>query len=451
MATNPEIKSQGFEYVDPPLGEVLGRVLRNNIIFQIFLYGTIQNILAAAHRGLIDSIIDEINRRFTPEELTPEQAANAVVQNAWNYDEALQDALAGGISKERFDVLIAMAGNPPGPEALAEALRLGIIPEKGRGPDAISYEQGIAESRLKNKWADVVKKLALRWPTVPEVITAVIKSQIDEKEGFELYKKVGGVPELYKLMIGLHGEAPTPLQAAEMAHRGIIPWEGTGPDVLSFEQAVRESRYRTKWLPAWKKLSEYVPPPRTVVTLYREGSIDREKAAELLRRNGLPPELIEAYLLHASKERTQKARDLAVSQVLLLYNERAIDERKAHELLKRLGYDDEEIGFLLMLEDLQRIRRQREAAINRIRNQYITRRIDKTTATTQLDAIGVPPAQRDELFAIWDSEVEVQVRTLTPAEIRRAMRLGLISPDDAVRKLVDIGYSPEDAGIYLRL
>lgn len=443
--------TDGIQYKDPPIREVLSSVLRNNIIFQIFLYGTIQNILSAVHSALIDDIIDEINRRFTPEELTTEQAADAVVQNAWDYESALREANTRGIDKERFDVLVALSGNPPGPEFLAQALRWGLIPEKGRGPDATSYEQGIAEGRLKNKWAEIVKLASRRYPTVLEIIEAVIKSQVDEQTGRKLYEQAGGVPEFFELFVGLTGEAPTPLQAAEAAHRGIIPWEGTGPNVLSFEQAVRESRYRTKWLPMWRELSKYVPPPRTVVTLYREGTIDKDKAAELLRRNGLEPELVEAYLRHAKLEKTKRERDLTVEQILLLYEEQYIKRDVAVEWLTQLGYDADEVEFILVIPELRRLRKFEETYISRIHNQFINHKITYNDAVMALDQLGIPADARDNMLQLWEAERAVNVRTLTPSEYRRALRRGIIDEETAVRKLMELGYSEEDARIYIRL
>jgi len=227
------------------------------------------------------------------------------------------------------------------------------------------------------------------------------------------------------------------------------PQHGTGPDALSLDQGISESAIKDKWIPVYHELLTYHPPPRTITALQRAGAITPERAAQLYQEAGLSPELAAAYGHAASMEKTAKHRNLAESQVLTMYRDHALTADQAHQLLLLLGYDEAEVGMLLAWEDVYREVRAVNSAVTKIGSLYISRHIGTVTVHAQLNALGLPATQVDELLRVWELERQAKRQTLTAAEIASGLHHQIIDQDTAQAALVDLGFSDWDAWFYL--
>ncbi len=434
-----------------PLREQLSLEAIKNPVFDIFVYNVIQAVLNEALAPVLTEIRQAAFSARPNVELSPEELAEMVVRGIMDRAEAIKRAVKSGADELQMDYMIRLRRNIPSLGEILRAYRLGLIPRSSGDIDQPGLVEAIRRLGLSEAWVPILEQLSLDWPSPTEILDAVLEGQISEEEGRALYARLGGHPDFFDLLFATRGTAPTPTQAAEMAMRGIIPWEGRGMGVVSYEQAFLEGPWRNKWMDAFRKLAEYIPPPRTITAMYREGSISRERAAELLRKQGVPPDLIESYLTMASRERTAADRDLAKSEIISLYEAQAIAREQAQAMLVDLGYDEQEAEFLLALADYRMIRRIIDSAITRIRTLYVNHRIDENEALLALDQLGIPANQRDMLISTWQVERALNIRTLTPSEIRRALRRGLIDEATAINKLMALGYNQEDAMIYIQL
>ena len=234
-----------------------------------------------------------------------------------------------------------------------------------------------------------------------------------------------------------------------MARRGIIPWEGRGPGRVSYEQAFLEGPWRNKWMEPIRQMSEYLPPPRTVTAMYREGSLTRERAADLLRAQNLQEDLVQAYLTSATETKLADTKALAKSTILSLYSDLVFGRNDAMSALEGLGYEREDADLILQVEDLRITQRYVNLAIGRVRTTYTGRKITRAQAVAALSQLDVGSEQVSDLLGIWDLELELNTKRLTAAEIQDALELGIFDQAEATRELVALGYTPRDAWIYL--
>jgi hypothetical protein len=383
--------------------------------------------------------------------LSPPDAASAVVRGFLTEAAGEAEAAKSGVSPALFGVLRALAGDAPGPQQLAEALRRGAIPEQGAGPGSTSFTQGIAEGRLADKWAPVIKALAKLWPTPVDALNAALKGQVTDAEGQRLYELLGGDLQFYTWLRDTEGEGPTPLQAADWARRGIIPWEGTGPQVTSYAQAVRESRFRDKWAAAYRASAQFVPNPREVVTLLKDGAATKEQAAVWLRQGGADDATVAAFIAEADATALSQYKGLTTTTVLGMFYERLISEADAGKILQSLHVSPQAVPLMLAYADLQRAIAQQKSAVSRIGSLYAARKITRETARQSLLTLKVPPAALDDIIATWQLENSVNVRLLTAAEIADAFELGIMTPAEALTELQNIGYTPYDAWVRLSI
>lgn len=390
-------------------------------------------------RGLADAV------------LSPADAASAVVRHFLSATDGQLVAGKSGVDAGTFATLVSLSGDAPGPQQLAEALRRGAIPATGSGAESTSFEQGIAEGRLSDKWAPVIQALALDWPTPVAALNAALKGQITAEQGLELYKKLGGDPQFYDLLLDSEGEGPTPLQAADWARRGIIAWDGLGPQAVSYAQAVKESHYRDKWADAYRSSAALVPSPREVVSLLKDGAASKEIAAQWLAQSGADQATIAAFIAEADVTSLSDYKGLTTSSVLGMYYNRLISADDAKKILASLHVSDQAIPLMLAYADMQKAIAQQGSAISRVGSLYAARKITEQTAKQSLITLQVPADAVNEIIATWQLENSISVKLLSQAEITDAWLHNIMDQQTAMTELTNLGYTPYDAWVILSI
>lgn len=393
----------------------------------------------------------DVLRFLAQPRLSPPDAASAVIRNF--LDDARASAIAAeqGIDEATFDILRHLAGDAPGPQQLAEALRRGAIDPAGTGPASTSFQQGIAEGRLADKWAPVIKALARVWPTPTDALDAALKGQITPEQGKDLYELLGGDLQFYPWLLSSQGEGPSPLEATVMANRGFIPWDGIGAEVTSFAQAVRESRFRDKWAAAYKGFARYLMAPGEVVTFLAHGAITSEAAADLLAQHGMDAPTVTAFLDEAHTEALSAYRGLTVSTVLTAYHAQILPADGAKTILTALHVTPDAIDLLLAYTDVQRDFEAVTNAVSRVRMLFASRKITVETVKRSLHDLGIPDEQIGGMVAAWEVENSISVKVLTGAEIVDAWTLGILTEAEAETELENLGYTPFDAWVYMSI
>lgn len=417
-------------------------LLGNSILQQIVLYQVVGALIGAALSPYLQALTNQVNQVSPLAPLSPQVAAEAVRRELWTEGQAAHEASFSGINAERQAILNRLSGSGPDAGSLAVALRRKLI-DQGR------YLEGVRQSGLRGEWAQLVQQLSMQDPSPTAPLQALLMGQLPEGTARELFQRFGGNPEHFDWLYDTEGTAPTPTQALELANRGIIPWGGSGAGVVSYEQAFLEGPWRNKWLGPFQALGEYLPPPRTVTAMYREGSISRAKAAELLTKQGLAADMVEAYLVSGSSQATDKTRQLAQATIIDLYEGRMIARQVAQDMLEGLRYDREDAEFILDVADARLAERFLSSAIGRIRTLYTGHKISQAQAESVLAQLEVPAEGIGDLVAIWSYERAANVTQLTAAQVAGAFRDKLIDQVEAQRRLEDMGYDPEDAWLYL--
>lgn len=420
----------------------LSGLLLNPALEQILLYNVVGSLVGAALGPYLVALTNEVNQASPLVPLTPADLADAVIRNILDEGTAAREAGFAGINTDRFHTLTLLAGNAPDPESLAVALRRQLI-------DAATYDRGIRQGRLRDEWANLVRELAVVQPAPETMLAAYLEGQIPEGEARARFAQLGGDPGYFDILFDTQGQAPTPVEALAMANRGIIGWTGSGPTSTSFEQAFLEGPWRNKWLGPFRALAAYLPPPRTVTAMHREGSLSDAEAAKLLEQHGLSATLAQAYLASSTAQKLAAPKKLAESTVLDLYRDRLIPRASALGMVEALGYSTPEAEFVLEVEDLRVTQRAVTAAVTRIHGLFTGHKIDQAQAATALADLGIASTESAELLSVWDHERAANVRTLTPAQVASALGDKIIDQPTAQALLEADGYSPHDAWVVL--
>ena len=253
------------------LGKLFGR---ESAAGQLLMWSVLSALISAVLAPELELVQREVFKALPSTPLTPAQLADMVVRHIVSGADGASYARESGIAAADFQRMVESAGEGLGPADLAEALRRGIIPAEGTGPDAVSFEQGMAEAHTRDKWADTVRKLSVKEPSPIDPLEALLQGQLTEDVAKALYVRFGGDPEHFTWLFNSRGQAPTPVELLELANRGIIPWDGVGPDKVSYEQGFLEGPARNKWEGPFRALGEYVVPPRSITAMVRSGALD---------------------------------------------------------------------------------------------------------------------------------------------------------------------------------
>lgn len=411
-------------------------------ILSIAEYNLLGQLIGAVLVPYTTALTNQLNAATPLLPLSPADAALAVIRNELSEADAAGEAAMSGINASRFHTLTRLTGDAPAAEGLAVALRRGFI-------DEARYLLGVRQGRLRDEWADTIKQLATEDPPASLALLADLKAQLPTAEARALYAKLGGNPDHYDVAYHVEGAAPSPLEVAEAARRGIVPWDGLGAESVSFAQAVHESAYRNKWEAVYRELAVYLPPPRTVTAMLKEGALTEAQARDLFTKAGLPPELVAAYLAAASGQKQAHTKELAESTVVTLYHDRLVTTADAKVMLTALGYNDAEATFILEVEDMRLAQHYLGLAVSRIHALYVGHRISRATVVSVLPKLGVDATGASDLLGLWDWERAANVKELTAAQVGAALKHGIIAQDAAQTMLEQQGYPPHDAWLYL--
>lgn len=382
---------------------------------------------------------------------SPEQLAEGQVRHFIGQAAAVEQAAMAGADPALLEFLTRLAGDAPGAEQLAVALRRKLIPRDGTGPDVVSFVQGIAEGRLADKYTGMIEGLAQLWPTPTDALDAQVKGQLTPAEGRALYEQLGGALQFHDWLLHSIGEGPTPLEAAILNARGIIPLHGEGPASISYDQAVRESRYRNKWTVPYRELSRHIPPPSTVASWSARNLITDQRAHDLLLADDMAPDLAATYIADAEFVEVSDYRGLQVSQVLDMFLNRLIERPQAETILAGLHVTAQAAKLMLDYADMRYLIDSINRSVQRIAQLFTARKIGVDTAKAALKPLGISPLTVDKIIETWQLQAAADVKVLTPAQITDAFHIGILNQAEAQAELQVTGYTAYDAWVLLSL
>lgn len=408
-------------------------VVRQFVIDVISLLGIGFGAGGAAAAPVIDHIRQDAYMGDQIVALTPAQAAEGVVKNAQPALDWAGEAAKAGINAERFASLVALTGNPPGPETLLAMWRRGFTDEAG-------VDKGMRQGYLKDEWIDAYKALADNLLPPAEIVQAAVQGHLTDAEARALWHNVGQDDSLYDVAFETAGNPPGNMETLTMLDRGIFT-------EAEATQALRESRLKDKYIPAFLELSRRRIPFRTLNTLVKNGAITPQYALQQLEQLGYTESDAQALIKSAQTATTTAHHQLTVGDIVALYEARKLSREQAVAHLGTLGYAPDVADELIQLGDVRALLKVQDQGVTAVRSRFIAHRITEPTARADLTQLGLPGDQIDELMRVWSIELTANPRELTEAQLRGAVKANVITVADYTARLVGMGYTTEDANI----
>lgn len=416
---------------------------------QFLVWQVLSQIANAILGPALIEVTQDINGKVSRVALSPPDAVDAVVRGYWDQKQGAQEASLSGIEGDRFQILVDNAGEPPGLETLLEMYRRGIIVKADGDPNGTSLEQGIRESRLKNKWVPAIEAIRTMVLTPGEAVAAAVRGNLPPDVAAKKAYEAGVDAADFATMVANAGNPPSPGELADLVHRGLIPVEGTGPEVLSYQQGIFEGDTKDKWWQLLLKAREYIPPPRTATALLKNGSITEAMAREAFAAAGLTPEWVDAYVAEASKSTSGSHKELTKAEILQLYSDAVINADTATQDLVKLGMAEADAKELVELQDAKRAHQLQSQVVSHLRTLYVAHKISADDVIKGLTNAGVNQAEYTQLLKLWDLERAAPVAHVTAAEVTAAVHYNILDAGTGLTILQNLGYSEWEAWLLL--
>lgn len=416
---------------------------------QFLIWNVASQIVGAIMAPGLTELTSLVNENFPVTPLSPAEVAQMVARHLMDPQVGAAEAAKSGVNSDRFAHLIKQAGSGPDLGMLVTAWQRGLLAGGDNATCYVSLADALNDTTLRPEWHGLIEALAVQIPSVAEVMNAWLQGQIEEPEARKRYLEAGGDPTWFQTSYNANGAAPTPDMLGVMANRKIIPWDGTGPAAVTYAQGFLEGPWRNKWEKPMRRLAEYLPPPRTVTAMERDGSLTPTEALSLYEKEGLTPALATAYLKSAQHTTATKDKELARTDILNLYHNKLISEATALKMLEALHYSPANAAYVLSIADVHKASTAVTSATSRIRTLFVSHKITETAARNALHDLGVDPKHSAELLTAWQIEEAANIKQLTEGQIVSAWFYRVIDQAEAVKELTAIGYTAYDAWVLL--
>lgn len=430
------------------VGDLFGR---GSIGEQFLLWNVLSSMSAPVLQPVIQSIANRTWELDPSIPVSPDVLAAMVNRGLLPMGDGESEARKSGTGPAQFHKMVTQAGSGPTLIEAIELWRRGLIEEGAPGQSGHTFMGALKDAGVRDEWAGLLSKLRVNKPTGEAALNALLQGQITRDRSYALWLQAGEDPDWFQDAFNSQGSSPTPDMLGTMANRKIIPWDGQGPGVTSFMQGFLEGPWRNHWEPAMRRLQEYLPPPRTVTAMVHAGSITDALALQLWEKEGLTPELATAYLADAHHAKATADKELTKSEIAQLYKDGKITQAQAEQLIVRLGYSTANAALILSLANVQKADTHVTAAINRVHALYVTHKITADAAKKSLVSLKVAADQAIELMDLWDIEIGINVKQLTPAQITAAWDNKIITEAECTTELQHLGYTAFDAWVLMSL
>lgn len=350
----------------------------------------------------------------------------------------IAEAADAGIDEDRLRVMVGSIGLPMSTQQAASAYFRGII-ELG------DYNRSILEGDVRPEWAasileqarmilspDQWVELNLRgYATKAQMYAGTALHGMSQADSDNLFDVKGRPLAVHQITTGL---------ARGGTYNG--PTAGIPAEYMA---AIQESNIRPEYYNLAYANRYTLPSAFVLKSLATSGDLTQTQAQTLLLEIGWPPDLAASVsaVWAGGTTTTAAQKKQTLSHLLQEYLSGALTrDALTTTLTTGLGYTAEQAANEITLAEFNATKTVRTKNTKLVEKQYVGAKSSEATARQQLAELGWPANVIDNYIAAWNIERDIQVTTLTVAQIAAALKAGALLASQATPLLQDLG---EDA------
>lgn len=347
------------------------------------------------------------------------------------------------------------------PYELVQAFRRGIIenPELIKRFRSLGWlETGISEEYLR---------LTEFVPPPTDLIRMMVREAADESipfweesdASFEGSGKYSGVfkgkivdwakdqgmdKEVFKLLWRAHWDLPSAGQLFEMYQRlrhlptddpAHITWD-------EVEQTLRQNDMLPAFIPRFQAIAFNPLTRRDAIRGYQQGDLDNDQFSEAMQAVGYNEKNTELLVKVNQTRKRLSARNQKSTRT---YIRGGINSAQLISELEDVGYSEDESNNAKSWALGQIESNARVLCTRALRKQFLTGAIDEAEIVNKLIDNGLDKEQSDVLAKAWICEKQSTPKEISAASLCRLADENLISRQDYVDRLTNLGYTNDDA------
>jgi len=290
--------------------------------------------------------------------------------------------------------------------------------------------------------SDIIR-FAVREVFTPQIVEKYKMLEDLPPQYLEMAAKLGISTDVAKWFWAAHWELPSLTAGIEMFRRKIISRE-------ELETLMRTLDIMPYWRDKLIQLSYELPTRVDLRRMYEIGVITREELKEYYEKLGYSPEDAEKLTRWTELEYAQYDRDLTVKQVVELYSMGEFTRDEAKNYLMRLGYPPEVAEYKLTLAEHEELLKEAKEAMEMLKEMFMSGLIDYDSFYTEMLKLPFSPNTIRKEIARTLRQKRAQTKLPSKTELKRWLKLGIITIDEFRKYLQAMGYRDEDIEKYIR-
>lgn len=137
------------------------------------------------------------------------------------------------------------------------------------------------------------------------------------------------------------------------------------------------------------------------------------------------------------------SRDLTKGELIAAYKDEIITIEQLTDGIGQLGYDENETSVIVQLAYSAKYKAERNDLIEVVHQSYLAGALDVSTSAVELDKIGVPFLQKNNLIGKWKQELSKRIPDFTLAQLEGMIKAKVMDEATAQKYLQDQGYTSE--------
>lgn len=397
--------------------------------------------------------------------LSPPDLAEAVVQGHLTEDAAANEALGWGVSRERFGLMVAIAGSPPGVEQILDLWDRGVMTEA-------EVTQALRETRLKPKYVDKVKGLQRTLLSAEQLAAMEVQGVITHDQGVAGARRVSIEPEDYDRLVRVNGLPPGVQTGLTLLNRGLLTED-------QFRTLVRQGHTKTEYVDALLALRREILTPSEAAAMVVQSIIAPAEGARIaaaagisatdfdnmVKVRGRPPGpgealewlrrgiLTEAEFAQVIRESNVKTKYTGsylealerlptLVQIRSMFKAGTITEQRARDLLHKHGFAPDIVDAYLESTTQAKKATHHELTESQAIALYQSGLQKREPAKAALLRIGYDGADADELLDLADAQRVNAARRTALATIHRHFVAGQLDEQQVAIELDKIEVDP---------
>jgi len=414
-----------------------------------FLLSTaLSSLLTSAMEPLARTVSHASNSAIPNQTPQPSQLVSLRYHDAITQAQYLEFMRRYGYDQKGAEILFEDAEQRFGMPDLVNLKRRGLMPQK-------QYLKLALESGVTAERSEIAEKALAFYPQVGDLIRFAVREgytpeiierfKLDEdlpEKFLEEANKAGLSAEDATLFWRAHWELPSVQAGYEMLHRRIIK-------IDELELLLRTADV----MPFWRdKLIAIAQTPYTRVDvrrMFQLGVLDTEGVLRAYKDIGYDEEHASKLTEFTIKDVMTEERDLTKAEITKLYSFNELTKEKASEMLAGLGYDVEEVNFILSTIELKQKTADTTEQIKSYTEQFVNNLIDEEAFREFLSHLSMKAEAMERTIRNAIIKKLKARQRLEKTDILTVFKKELIDRVEAKDRLIALNYNDTDAELLL--